>query len=115
MHPCLRLEEITSLVCAELKCDLEHHNFVDTNSLLNVALTTKVLLEPALKALWRNQSSLRPLFHLLPEDLWGNVNVHDDDSDINFAETTEESDNDDPKPMVPLVLVCTKPRRILLY
>ena len=79
MHPCLRLEEITSLVCAELTCDRKDRNFVDTNSLLNVALTSKVLLEPALRALWRKQSSLRPLFLLLPEDLWGNVDVHQDD------------------------------------
>ncbi|KAF7971798.1 hypothetical protein HWV62_19873 [Athelia sp. TMB] len=62
--------------------------------------------EPALRELWRKQSSLDPLFLLLPKDLWGNEVVHgeiDDSESDNWDDKSELEDleHDYTQPTVP--------------
>lgn len=60
MHDCLTVGDIMKLICDQLKNDYGDCT-TDYKSLLNLALTSKVMLEPALNALWRCQTSLHPL------------------------------------------------------
>lgn len=69
MHRCLTVGDVTKLICDQLKYD--YGDRPDIKSLRSLALTSKVMLEPALKALWRHQTSLDPLLLLIPANFDG--------------------------------------------
>lgn len=78
MHRCFLVEDITNIICAELRgIDGCHNSSPERISVRNVALTSKLFLEPALKALWRFQASLEPLFLVLPESVWDGYDDND--------------------------------------
>ncbi|KII86179.1 hypothetical protein PLICRDRAFT_280623 [Plicaturopsis crispa FD-325 SS-3] len=67
MNRCLRISDITSLVCSEL---LDAHGRASLGDLARLARTCRALCDPALDILWRTLWSLNPLICTLPADLW---------------------------------------------
>lgn len=69
MHRCLEIQEIVSLVCQQLSA--ENTRTVSNNgSLAALAMTCRDFQEPALDALWYQQTSLIPLVKCFPSDSW---------------------------------------------
>ncbi|KAI0045274.1 hypothetical protein FA95DRAFT_135586 [Auriscalpium vulgare] len=82
MHRCLQISEILHEVVEYLAADSRHKG-----TLANLACTSKLFLEPALDALWRDLDDLYPLVDCFPEDVldaWSHPNYSSDD-DINLT------------------------------
>jgi hypothetical protein len=60
MHRCLKIEEILCIISKFTRCK---------SDLIALALTCRILRDPALEALWEHLQDLGPLIRCLPEDL----------------------------------------------
>jgi hypothetical protein len=67
MHPSLEIEEILRYILEFLYGDPSGQN---RRSLVNLAITCRNFLRPALEILWFDLPSLSPLVMCLPEDAW---------------------------------------------
>jgi hypothetical protein len=71
MHPCLEVQEILANIISHIELkheDGEPEAATGWHDVLNLALTCKAFLEPALDGLWHTQPSLFSLLQTLPED-----------------------------------------------
>ncbi|KZP21482.1 hypothetical protein FIBSPDRAFT_507623 [Athelia psychrophila] len=71
MHRCLWIPEIISIITEEIAVH-EAANVKPTSwsTLAHLARTCRTLSEASLNSLWKVQSSLLPLLHTMPADLW---------------------------------------------
>lgn len=82
MHPCLRIPEIVDLIFEELDAMPEDLSFnrpysdrVDrSRDFAALATTCKILKDPALAFLWREQLTVSNVMKLLPSHLWVETN-----------------------------------------
>ncbi|KAJ6548601.1 hypothetical protein B0H19DRAFT_1161415 [Mycena capillaripes] len=75
MHRALMIPEVAEIVCCHLLPKVHDAKIFaeiprGRKTLLALASTCKVLQEPALDVLWKNQESLAPFLSCLPEDLF---------------------------------------------
>ncbi|CAK5270822.1 unnamed protein product [Mycena citricolor] len=97
MHRCLALPEIASQICENLRTFLS--GFPDRLALSVLARTSRaIFLEPALDALWRQQSTLVNLLRCMPKDLCEISSVSMDPHEclllVHFRRPIRESDWD---------------------
>lgn len=80
MHRCLHIEDVLIYL---FNCIPASAQFAGgRKALLELALTCKCFLEPALNVLWQHQNQLIPLLKILPADAWS---YESGDSDQGFV------------------------------
>lgn len=70
MHRCLQIPEIICLLCDALEVVA---GWPPDREYLNMALSCRAFLDPALNKLWKSISNLDPIISCLPRKLWKRI------------------------------------------